>query len=164
MIMLLVAVSLNAQDVLHFQREEADQLLGRVGNTTAFTDNVMIELSDEMKVRWWIINPPHIFVPDRYDGSVTTAIVGVYAADGTLLARAEKWRGMPSETGQALIMDAKVKVESMKNKKKMAMTIYDILQNTKRHPGSYIRVVVPVYGGSLMDFSFKLPDQLYSKQ
>ena len=153
-------------EVLESVRLEADPMLSRnVGRTELRSKHVVIEIHDDGTIKWWLRNPPHIFVGDRWaltgDRMPTCkAKVAVYKEDGTLLAMAEKWKGYPSEHGTIMNMYAKSKIINHRNEK-LEPTIFDILVGTKQYHGSYIRVVTPVYGDYLMDFSFRIPDSMY---
>ena len=116
-ISVLMVLIANAQiEVLDSIRVEADPMTSsKIGRVELRSKHVVIELYDNGTVKWWLRNPPHIFVGDRsvfYADRMPTckAKVAVYKADGTLLAIAEKWKGIPSEHGKIMDMFAKGKI------------------------------------------------------
>ncbi len=166
-LVLTAVVTANAQaEVLEKFRKEADALLGTPGSTTYITNHVAIEVSDDRTVRWWLRNPHHIFVGERIPmvagrASYCNAKVALYSVEGVMIASIDKWKGVPSETGANLIMAGQAKMIHHANGTKEKTNIYKLMVEMKKYRNSYIRVVVPVYGGSLMDFTFKLAEEKY---
>ena len=129
---------------------------------------MVIEIHDDGKVKWWLKNPPHIFVGDKWaitgNRKVTCKTkVGIYKSNGQLLAMTDNWKGYPSEHGTVMNMYAKCKMKTYLGNMR-DYTIFEWLLTTKQFKGAYIRVVSPVYGDYLMDFSFRIPERWYIKQ
>ena len=145
----------------------ADPMTGRRGGKRIVSKHFQIEIYDNGEMKWWLKNPPHIFVGDilGITGQRTTTCntkVGLYKSDGTLIALAEKWKGIPSEHGQLMSMYAQAKMKTSMGEQ-ITPTIYDLLTVMKTSKGAYLRVVTPVYGDYLMDVSFKFPSSWYVK-
>lgn len=166
--LLLSAFKASAQiEVLDSFRVAADPLLKEEGRMELRSQHVVVEIYDNGAVKWWLRNPPHIFVGDKMLNGRRKATakgrLGVYKEDGTLLASTDDWKGYPAQHGSYMEMYAKAKVKNSKGDT-VEPTILDILLNTKLHPNSYIRVVMPVLGDYLMDVKFRIPDRWYVKQ
>lgn len=163
-----VSLAVSAQvEVLDSIRIEADPLLGKAGRIELRTDNVVIEIYDNGIVKWYLKNPPHIFVGDRYAFTgerkpTCKTKVGVYKANGEILAMTDNWKGYPSEHGTIMDMYAKCKMKTYTGNER-DYTIFEWLLATKRFQGAYIRVIIPVYGDYLMDVKFRIPDRWYIK-
>ena len=156
-------------EILDSVRLEADPLLSRnVGRMELRSNHIVIEIHDDGTVKWWLRNPPHIFVGDRWaltgDRKVTCKTkVGIYKADGQMLAMTDDWKGYPSEHGTVMNMYAKCKMKTYLGNVR-DYTILEWLLTTKQFEGAYMRVVSPVYGDYLMDVKFRIPDRWYIKQ
>lgn len=168
---LMVSLAISAQgiEILDSIRLEADPMVSRsVGRVELRTNHVVIEFSDDNTVKWSLQNPDHIFVGDKDwfgDRKATCNVkVGLYAADGTLLSIADKWKGIPSEHGTIMNMAAKGEMHNIKTEQDLELTIADLIVASKLRPGAYIRVVTPVYGDYLMDIKFRVPDRWYFKE
>lgn len=167
MLSLMSCLLVKAQgiEVLDSIRVEADPMLSiDVGRLELRSNHVVIEIHDNGIVKWYLQNPPHIFVEDKdafghYKGYCDIK-VGLYKEDGTLLSMSKKWRAIPSEHGSFLQIVAKGTVENTRNER-MDLTIVDWLFASKTQRGSYFRVVSPVYGDYLMDVKFRIPDRWY---
>ena len=161
-------VSSSDIEILDSVRLEADPLLSRnVGRMELRSKHVVIEIHDNGTVKWWLRNPPHIFVGDRWaltgDRKVTCKTkVGIYKADGQMLAMTDDWKGYPTEHGTVMNMYAKCKMKTYLGNVR-DYTILEWLLTTKQFEGAYIRVVSPVYGDYLMDVKFRIPDRWYIK-
>lgn len=167
LMMLMTVMGINAQiEILDSVRLEADPLLSRdYGKIELRSQHVVIEIHDNGIVKWWLKNPTHIFVGDRSsitgDRKVTCKTrVGIYKADGQMLAMTDNWKGYPSEHGTVLNMYAKCKMKTYLGNVR-DYTIFEWLLTTKRFKGAYVRVVTPVYGDYLMDIKFRIPDRWY---
>lgn len=104
---------------------------------------------------WQICNPPHIFVSDKWtttgnNKGFTTARVGLFAENDSLLAIVEKWKAIPSEHGTMLQMGADATF-NRPNGQKMKGNITYVLGTLLKRKGSYVRVVAPVYGDYLFE-------------
>lgn len=161
-------ISSSNAEVLDSVRLEADPLLSRnIGRIELRSKHVVIEIHDNGTVKWWLRNPPHIFVSDRSaitgDRKATCKTkVGIYKADGQMLAMTDNWKGYPSEHGTIMNMYAKYKMKTYLGNVR-DYTILEWLLTTKQFEGAYLRVVSPVYGDYLMDVKFRIPDRWYIK-
>ena len=167
LMMLMTGMAINAQvEILDSVRLEADLLLSRdVGRVELRSKHVVIEIHDNGVVKWWLKNTTHIFGGDRSSftgnrkGTCKTR-VGIYKADGQILAMTDNWKGCPSEHGTVLNMYARCEMKTYLGNVR-DYTIFEWLLTTKQFKGAYIRVISPVYGDYLMDIKFRIPDRWY---
>ena len=113
--LLLMCVPMNVQaqemEYLDSIRIKADPLYPNSSGMVWQSKHMYFKLYEKGGLIWKICNPPHIFVNDKWaitgnDKDFTTARVGLFAENDSLLAIVEKWKAIPSEHGTILQMGA----------------------------------------------------------
>lgn len=150
--LLLLTMTAGAQEmeILDSIRVEADVMYGTSGYTMWQSKHMRFSLSDKGTLEWEIINPPHIFIFDRFkltgkSMGYSNARVGLFAENDSLLAMVDKWKALPSEYGKILRLTADATF-NRPNGEKMKGTILHVLGTLMQRKGSYVRVVTNVYG------------------
>lgn len=137
-------------EVLRQFRSEPDPMYGTAGKTVWASEHMRFVLNDNNTIELSIINPPHIFVEDRssftgqYKG-YSNVRIGLFTANDSLLAIAEKWKAIPSEHGTILRI-AGNGTFNRPNGEKLKGSIAHIYGTLLKREGSYVRIVCSVYG------------------
>ncbi len=137
-------------EVLQPYRSDADPMYSKIGKTIWASEHMRFIIGDNNTIQWDIINPPHIFIEDRnsftgqYKG-YSNARIGLFAANVSLLAIAEKWKAVPSQHGTILSIAANGTF-NRPNGEKLKGSIAHVFATLTKREGSYVRVVCNVYG------------------
>lgn len=161
MMMLLMTSSISAQapmEVMDSIRQEADPMYDRPGCTMWKSEHMVFLINDNNTIEWRLINPPQVFVSIRetYRGQrQNTVAIGLFAANDSLLAKADKWPAIVSDYGQVLAIGGEgtfIRPTGEKVKTSIAVA-WNTLKDRK---GSYVRVIADIYGDSPYEVKARL--------
>ena len=157
----LMAGAQDDVEVMTSNYVKADPMTKTQGGMKWKSQHMGITKWDNGDVGMGLMNPPHIFVGGRdFMGNhkpTNTCKVGLYAADGTLVWLAEKWKVLPGEGGTILYFVGKSKCVNQQTGDKSDITTVDIL-NWFSQKGNYIRFIADVYGDYYWDISAKFAE------